>query len=609
MGRAHSAAARTAEQEPAEEALTEGLNVTLGEAVEGARAELAALGERAGLAAAREALRARREEAGGDGDEAAGPFAWLRRQREEDPASDEPETTAAETTAAETTSGGATPATATTSDELATSGEEGPATAATTTAATTTDETTSDATSSAPAAAYAAPPPATSAEATTPSATTTPAALTPEPGAAALAAETPAPVMGLLTGIKDGAVDELVGVRDFVVGLYHHTNPLAWETYKATWANTFQTAVTLFQQPELLLTALVEPYKAAYAEGGGFQAAGRLFWDVATLWSAPTKALRGLKITSRVGELAKAASAAGKAGQAAGMIAGMARLYSELSRLRRRHDATLAQTLAVVQTEKGSAAATRSLRAAEDAIAEGLLTPDDPNLARLMDDLAQHRMERYYLGPFAEIARYVQLVRKGDIAPGTAVGMGVKAGDEVKGLPDVGIKDLEIDAYYMTKAGLLVAEEVKATPRAFVRKMDARLKLRAEQAPDWEKTMKQPGRYGEWAQAGADGPPREVRYYIQSDEPFFGEMLNSEMLKELLGKLPASTPFEIGGHSMTLGDLLHLASRKEAILHAQHKLPELSGMTKPDINHQLLDNVEMTLKNLTRLEEALAHAS
>ena len=120
--------------------------------------------------------------------------------------------------------------------------------------------------------------------------------------------------------------------------------------------------------------------------------------------------------------------------------------------------------------------------------------------------------------------------------------------------------------------------------------------------------MKQPGRYGEWAQAGADGPPREVRYFIQSDEPFFGEMLNPEMLRELLAKLPASTPFEIGGHSMTLGDLLQLANRKEAILQARHKLPELSGMTKPDINHQLLDNVEMTLTNLARLEEALAHA-
>ena len=593
MGRAHSAAARTTETEtaPAEETLTEGLNATIGEAVEGARAELATLGERAGLAAAREALRARREEAGGDGDEAAGPFAWLRRQREEDPASDEPETTAAETTAAETTSGGATPATATTSEQTTsaetTSGGETPVTAT--------------------AAAYAAPPPATSAEATTPSATA--AALTPEPGAEALAAETPAPVMGLLTGIKDGAVDELVGVRDFVVGVFHHTNPLAWETYKATWASTFQTTAALFQNPTLLLTALVEPYKAAYAEGGGFQAAGRLIWDVGTLWSAPTKVMRALKITSRVGELAKAASAAGKAGQAAGMIGGMLQLYNQLSRLRRRHDATLAQTLAVVQSEKGSAAATRSLRAAEDAIAEGLLTPDDPNLARLMDELGKHRMERYYLGPFAEIARYVQLVRKGDIAPGTAVGMGVKPGTRVEGLPDVGIRELEIDAYYMTRAGVLVAEEVKASPRAFVRKMDAQRKAGEGEEPDWPKAMKQPGRYGEWAQAGADGPPREVRYFIQSDEPFFGEMLNPEMLRELLAKLPASTPFEIGGHSMTLGDLLQLANRKEAILQARHKLPELSGMTKPDINHQLLDNVEMTLKNLTRLEEALAHAS
>jgi hypothetical protein len=372
MGRAHSAAARTTDQEtaPAEEALTQGLQATLGEAVEGARADLAALGERAGLAAAREALRARREEAGGDDEEAGGPFAWLRRQREEDPAGDEPATTAT-TTTAETRIGEETPATAAATSAETTSGGETPATAAATTA-----EATSGGETPAPTTAYAAPPPATSAEATTPTATA--AALTPEPGAAALAAETPAPVLGLLTGIKDGAVDELVGVRDFVVGVFHHTNPLAWETYKATWASTFQTAAALFQDPTLLLTALVEPYKAAYAEGGGFQAAGRLIWDVATLWSAPTKVMRALKITSRVGDLAKAAGAAGKAGQAAGMLGGMLQLYNQLSRLRRRHDATLAQTLAVVQSEKGSAAATRSLRAAEDAIAEGLLTPTIP---------------------------------------------------------------------------------------------------------------------------------------------------------------------------------------------------------------------------------------
>ncbi|MBK9649708.1 MAG: hypothetical protein IPO67_31910 [Deltaproteobacteria bacterium] len=51
MGRAHSAAARTAETEtaPAEEALTEGLNATVNEAVEGARAELRDLGRARGL--------------------------------------------------------------------------------------------------------------------------------------------------------------------------------------------------------------------------------------------------------------------------------------------------------------------------------------------------------------------------------------------------------------------------------------------------------------------------------------------------------------------------------------------------------------------------------
>ena len=62
----------------------------------------------------------------------------------------------------------------------------------------------------------AAPPTPAPAEGSSPA--TPPPTLTPEPGAEALAAETPAPVMGLLTGIKDGAVDELLGVRDVVVG-------------------------------------------------------------------------------------------------------------------------------------------------------------------------------------------------------------------------------------------------------------------------------------------------------------------------------------------------------------------------------------------------------
>ena len=588
MGRAHSAAARTTEQEPAEEALTEGLHATVNEAVVGARAELATLGERAGLAAAREALRARREEAGGD-EEGAGPFAWLRRQREEDPASDEPAASAAATTSTETTSGGATPATATTSAE------------------TTSAETTSDATSSAPTTAYAAPPPATSAEATTPSATA--ATLTPEPAAAALAAETPAPVMGLLTGIKDGAVDELLGVRDFVVGVFNHTNPLAWETYKATWASTFQTTAALFQNPTLLLTALVEPYKAAYAEGGGFQAAGRLIWDVGTLWSAPTKVMRALKITSRVGELAKAAGAAGKAGT---LLAASAPWFLPLGRVRSRFATVLEPVLSRITRPELLSRAERTLQDLERALSDGLLPEGDPNAEKLVRALDVAH-ERHMFGPFAELGRYLQLLIKGDIAPGTAVGMGVKAGDKVEGLPDVDdVKELEIDAYYKTRAGVLVAEEIKATPRAFARKVDADRpddsRGRGRQR-DWEDTMRQPKRYGDWAKLDADGTPREVRYVILSDGPFFGEMLSSKIYLQMMEYgLPPSTPFTIGPHSMTLQDLLDLSLRREAIESAQSRLPELSGMSKPDLNHQVFDNVEMARANLIRLEATLANA-
>ena len=596
MGRAHSAAARTTETEtaPAEETLTEGLNATIGEAVEGARAELATLGERAGLAAAREALRARREEAGGDGDEAAGPFAWLRRQREEDPASDEPAAGAAATTAAETTSGGETPATATTSAE-------------TTSAETTSAETTTAETSSAPAAAYAAPPPATSAEATTPSAT--PATLTPEPGAEALADETPAPVMGLLTGIKDGAVDELVGVRDFVVGVFHHTNPLAWETYKATWASTFQTTAALLQNPTLLLTALVEPYKAAYAEGGGFQAAGRLIWDVGTLWSAPTKVMRALKITSRVGELAKAAGAAGKAGT---LLAASFPWLIPLGRVRSRFATLLEPVLSRITRPELMSRAERTLQDLERALSDGLLPEGDPTAEKLVRALDVAH-ERHMFGPFAELGRYLQLLIKGDIAPGSEIGMGVRPGDRVRGLPDVdGAKELEIDAYYKTRAGVLVAEEIKASPRAFARKVDAEWNEasggRGRQR-DWDETMGQPKRYGDWAKLGADGPPREVRYVIMSDEPVFGEMLSSKIYLEMMKRgLPSTTPFTIGPHSMTLQDLLNLSLRREAIESAQSRLPELSRMSKADLNHQLLNTVDMAVANITRLEATLAHA-
>ena len=606
MGRAHSAAARTTETEtaPAEETLTEGLHATVNEAVVGARAELAALGERAGLAAAREVLRARRDEAGGDDEEAGGPFAWLRRQREEDPASDEPAASAAKTT-----SGGETPAIATTSAEQATSGEEAPATAATTTAETTSAETTSDATSSAPATAYAAPPPATSAEATTPSATTPPAALTPEPGAEALAAETPAPVMGLLTGIKDGAVDELVGVRDFVVGVFNHTNPLAWETYKATWASTFQTTAALFQNPTLLLTALVEPYKAAYAKGGGFQAAGRLIWDAGTLWSAPTKVMRALKITSRVGELAKAASAAGKAGT---LVAASFPWLIPLGRVRSRFATLLEPVLSRITRPELMSRAERTLQDLERALSDGLLPEGDLTAEKLVRALDVAH-ERHMFGPFAELGRYLQLLIKGDIAPGTEIGIGVRPGDRVRGLPDVdGAKELEIDAYYKTRAGVLVAEEIKASPRAFARKVDAEWNEasggRGRQR-DWDETMRQPERYGDWAKLDADGPPREVRYVIMSDEPVFGEMLNPNIYLEMMKRgIPTTTPFTVGPHAMTLQDLLDLSLRRQTIERAQSRLPELRGMSTPDLNHQLFDNVEMARANLARLEAVLAHA-
>jgi hypothetical protein len=606
MGRAHSAAARTTDQEtaPAEEQLTEGLHATVNEAVVGARAELAALGERAGLAAAREALRARREEAGGDDEEAGGPFAWLRRQREENPAGDEPAPNA-EATTAETRIGEETPATAAATAEQATSGGETSATTAATTAEATIGRETS---ATAPTTAYAAPPPATSAEATTPTATA--ASLTPEPGAAALAAETPAPVLGLLTGIKDGAVDELVGVRDFVVGVFHHTNPLAWETYKATWASTFQTAAALFQDPTLLLTALVEPYKAAYAEGGGFQAAGRLIWDVATLWSAPTKVMRALKITSRVGDLAKAAGAAGKAGT---LLAASAPWFLPLGRVRSRFATVLEPVLSRITRPELLSSAERVLKNLERALSDGLLPEGDPTAEKLVRALDQAN-ERHMFGPFAELGRYLQLLIKGDIAPGTEIGIGVRPGDKVKGLPDVdGAKELEIDAYYKTRAGVLVAEEIKASPRAFARKVDAEWNSEASGgrgAPrDWEDTMRQPKRYGDWAKLDAEGPPREVRYVILADEPVFGEMLNPNIYLEMMKRgISATIPFTVGPHTMTLQDLLDLSQRRKAVERAQSRLPELNGKSEADLNHQLFNNVELARANLARLEAVLANA-
>lgn len=599
MGRGHSAAARSAETEtqPAEEALTQGLNTTIREAVVGARAELAALGERAGLAAAREALRARREEAGGDGDESAGPFAWLRRQRD-DETPGEPEADAARV------------------EPSGVSAAPADTTIAHTTIAETTEAATRAApseTTSTPSPAHAAPPIAATAPTDGSSPTTTPAAptaaLTPESGAEALAAETPNPVLGVLKGVGDGAVDELVGVRDFVVGVFHHTNPLAWETYKATWASTFQTTAALFQDPTLLLTALVEPYRAAYAEGGGFQAAGRILWDVATLWSAPTKVTRALKLTSRVGELAKAASAAGKAGT---LLAASAPWFLPLGRVRSRFATVLEPVLSRITRPELLSRAERTLQDLERALSDGLLPEGDATADKLIRNLDVAH-ERHMFGPFAELGRYLQLLIKGDIAPGTEIGIGVKPGDKVKGLPDVdGAKELEIDAYYKTRAGVLVAEEIKASPRAFARKVDADRRDgpgEGGRQRNWEDTMRQPKRYGDWAKLDADGKPREVRYVILSDEPVFGEMLNPNIYVKMMEYgLPPSTPFTIGPHTMTLQDLLDLSLRRQAIERAQSRLPELNGMGEADLNHQLFNNVEMARANLTRLEARLADA-
>ena len=121
--------------------------------------------------------------------------------------------------------------------------------------------------------------------------------------------------------------------------------------------------------------------------------------------------------------------------------------------------------------------------------------------------------------------------------------------------------------------------------------------------------MGQPKRYGDWAKLDADGTPREVRYVIMSDEPVFGEMLNPKIYLKLMDYgLPSSTPFTIGPHSMTLGDLLALSTRREAVEGAKARIPEIAHMTPKDFNAQVFNNVEMTLKNLARFEEALAHA-
>ncbi|MCK6519705.1 hypothetical protein L6R46_32175, partial [Myxococcota bacterium] len=126
---------------------------------------------------------------------------------------------------------------------------------------------------------------------------------------------------------------------------------------------------------------------------------------------------------------------------------------------------------------------------------------------------------------------------------------------------------------------------------------------------DWEDTMRQPKRYGDWAKLDAEGPPREVRYVILADEPVFGEMLNPNIYLEMMKRgIPATIPFTVGPHTMTLQDLLDLSQRRKAVERAQSRLPELNGKSEADLNHQLFNNVELARANLARLEAVLANA-
>jgi hypothetical protein len=127
----------------------------------------------------------------------------------------------------------------------------------------------------------------------------------------------------------------------------------------------------------------------------------------------------------------------------------------------------------------------------------------------------------------------------------------------VKGLPDVdGARELEIDAYYKTRAGMLVAEEIKASPRAFARKVDAeRNEVDREGDHDGPKELAK----RRWGNQSVTGTGRSwapmarcVRCATSScpTSPFFGEMLNPNIYFELL-KLRDSFdhPLHRSGHT------------------------------------------------------------
>lgn len=111
-----------------------------------------------------------------------------------------------------------------------------------------------------------------------------------------------------------------------------------------------------------------------------------------------------------------------------------------------------------------------------------------------------------------------------------AISINVRPGHKPKDLPAIDVEDVEADVYYRDKDGVIHLNEVKNTPKSFVKKLG---KIR-------KKKKKNPGhggqfkRYLEWMKEGAKrGQTRKAIVYIEKSEPDFFRMIDKEVIRDL----------------------------------------------------------------------------
>jgi hypothetical protein len=176
------------------------------------------------------------------------------------------------------------------------------------------------------------------------------------------------------------------------------------------------------------------------------------------------------------------------------------------------------------------------------------------NFNKLMEGLGGDKVRDSY----AELKAAAEVIRRGDLKVGTAVGIGIQYGQGVKGLPEIDVKGIEADVYYQSRDGVIHVVEVKNTPVPLYNVLDKSIGKAAIGKPE----EAQFGRYRIWTTEGKKlGQVREVEVRVVNSGPSFHELLTVERLRELkrtVVKDSSKGVLKIGDYKLSYSDLLRM---------------------------------------------------